>query len=311
MDDALSKLESGAAALCLLAAATLLALPLANPDIFWHLSAGRWMAAHLAVPRADWLSFTKAGARWEDFEWVPELLYYGALRAGGAHALWALKAAVLAGAGALLWRLLGRCGAGPLGRAAGVLAWLLASPSGNDLRPENFSLVIFILLLDRLEAARLEGRSAASRRELAGTALLFAAWANLHAGYVYGLALLGLYGLAAAWRSRSARPFAPLAAAAAAVLANPYGARIYAVPFEHWAALPELERYIFEWKEASVLSPWLAPLWALMVLVFLALAFRRWRTGRAPFEHAALAAALAWSAAEHVRTAPYFAAAAA
>jgi hypothetical protein len=302
--------ERGAALFCLAAAAALLSLPLANPDLFWHLSAGRWAAAHGAPPAADWLSHTRAGAPWADFEWLAQLVYYGALRAGGMHALWALKAGTLAAAAVVLWALLGRLGAGPAGRGLGVLAWLLASPSGNDLRPENASLLFFLLILSRLEAARLEGRESARRAEFLGTAALFALWANLHAGFVYGLGLLGLYGAAAAWRTRSPRALAPAAVGAAAVLVNPYGLRVWTVPWEHWAAIGDLQRYLLEWQEATVLSPWLAPLWALMVLSFAALALRRARAGSAPFEHAALLSALAWSAASHVRTAPYFAAAA-
>lgn len=303
--------ERGAALFCLAAASALLCLPLANPDLFWHLSAGRWAAAHLAPPSFDWLSHTRTGAPWADFEWLAQAVYYGALRAGGMHALWALKAAVLAGAAALLWHLLGRLGAGLAGRGLGVLVWLLASPSANDLRPENASLAFFILVLWRLEDARLGGRASASRSELGVLAAVFALWANWHAGFVYGLGLLCLYGAAAAWRSGSARALVPAGVAAAAVLLNPYGLRVWTVPWEHFAVRDDLQRYLLEWQEASVLSPWLAPLWALMILSFTALALRRARAGSVPLEHALLLTALAWSAASHVRTAPYFAAAAA
>lgn len=305
-----SLLERGASVLCLAAAACLLALPLANPDLFWHLSAGRWMAAHGALPSADWLSHTKAGAPWADFEWLAQLAYYGALKAGGQGALWALKAAALAACGAVVWVLLGRHGAGPAGRGLGVLAFLLACPSANDLRPENASLLFFLVLLDRLEAARLAGRDRARPAELAATAALFALWANLHAGFVYGLGLLALYGTAAAWRARSHRALWPAAVAAAAVALNPYGLRVWTVPWEHWALIGDLQEYLLEWQEASVLSPWLAPMWATMAAAFAALAAARLRSGSAPFEHALLLAALSWSAASHVRTAPYFAAAA-
>lgn len=305
-----SPLERGASFVCLAAAAALAALPLANPDLFWHLSAGAWAAAHRAVPSADWLSHTKPGAPWSDFEWAAQLLYHGALGAGGMPALWGLKMAALAASAAVLWRLLAALGAGPLGRGLGVLVWMLASPAANDLRPENFSLLAFLILLLRLERARLEGRAEPARAELLGAAALFALWANVHAGFVYGLGLLALYGAAAAVRARAPRALLPLAVGAASVLANPYGVGVWTVPWEHWAARGELQAYIVEWQAASVLSPWLAPLWSLMALSFAALALRRAKTGAVPLEHVGLVAALAWSAASHVRTAPYFAAAA-
>ncbi|TPW18033.1 MAG: hypothetical protein FD126_3528, partial [Elusimicrobia bacterium] len=286
-----SPVERGASFVCAAGAAALAALPLANPDLFWHLSAGRWAAAHRAVPSADWLSHTKAGAPWADFEWAPQLLYHGALKAGGMPALWGLKVAALAATAAVLWRLLAALGAGPLGRGLGVLVWMLASPAANDLRPENASLLFFVVILDRLERARSAERAEATRAELLGTAALFALWANVHAGFVYGLGLLALYGAPAARRARSSRALWPLFVGASAVLLNPYGVRVWTVPWEHWAVRGDLQAYIVEWQEASVLSPWLAPLWALMLLSFAALALRRARTGAVPLEHVGLLAA--------------------
>ncbi|MBI5210537.1 MAG: hypothetical protein HY927_11255, partial [Elusimicrobia bacterium] len=42
----------------LLLAASGFLTPVVNPDLYWHLSAGRLMAETLSVPRADWLSHT-------------------------------------------------------------------------------------------------------------------------------------------------------------------------------------------------------------------------------------------------------------
>ena len=43
-------------------------LPVVNPDIYWHLSAGKYTVAHLAPPRADFLSWPLHGQEWVDFE---------------------------------------------------------------------------------------------------------------------------------------------------------------------------------------------------------------------------------------------------
>ncbi|MBI3300062.1 MAG: hypothetical protein HYZ75_17995 [Elusimicrobia bacterium] len=310
MNETSSAVERGGSFVCLAAAAGLLLLPLANPDIFWHLSAARWMVSHGAWPRADWLSHTKAGMPWADFEWLAQLLHYGVYRSGGLDALWLLKGILVGASGWALWRLLAVCGAGLLGRGLGVLAWLLVSPTANDLRPENFSMLFFFLLVRRLEERRAGDAPEVTPRALASIAGLFILWANLHAGFVYGLGLLALYGTAAAHRARQVRPLVPLAAAALAVLVNPYGPGVYAVPWQHWREIAELKTYILEWQEASVLSPWLAPFWATMVTAFVALGVRRFRTKEAPIEHAGLLGVLAWSAASHIRTSPYFSAAA-
>ncbi|MBI5596823.1 MAG: hypothetical protein HY928_12090 [Elusimicrobia bacterium] len=307
MKETPSSAERGVSLVCLAAAGALFALPLANPDVFWHLSAGRWMAEHGALPSADWLSHTRAGAPWSDFEWLAQLLYYAVHSAAGMPGLFALKAALMCAVSAALWRGLGLYGAGPLGRSLGVLGWALASPAANDLRPENFSVLSFILLLTGLERLRREGRDGATAGALAAVCALFVLWANLHAGFVYGIALVALYAAGAAWRARALRPLAPLAAAAAGSLANPFGAGVYAVSFGHWAELAELERYIREWQGASAASPWLIPFWTLLALAFAALAARRLCAKEAPFELAVGGAALALSAVRHVRTLPYFA----
>ena len=292
--------------MCLCAALALFALPLANPDVFWHLSAGRWMAEHGTLPRVDWLSHTRAGAPWADFEWLPQVLYYAAHRAGDMAGLFALKVLLMSAVAAALWRGVGLYGVGPLGRGLAVLVWTLASPAANDLRPENFSVLFFILLLTALERARREGRKAATPRELAGAAALLALWANLHAGFVYGLALLGLYAMAAVWRTRRLLPLGPVAAAAAGSLANPFGTGVYAVTLGHLGELGELTRYIREWQQASAASPWLIPFWALLALAVAGLAARRLCVKEVPFELAVGTAVLAWSASQHVRTLPYF-----
>ena len=70
--------------------------PIENPDLWWHLSAGRWIVEHRAWPRADFLSHTFGGAKWVDFEWGIQAVYYGLFRAGGALGLLSLKLALIA-----------------------------------------------------------------------------------------------------------------------------------------------------------------------------------------------------------------------
>src|ERR1051325_1155961 len=78
-----------AAWICLVFA---LAFPLQNPDLFWHLSAGRRILVDHIVPRADWLSWTRGGAAWVDFEWGAQVLYRLFFQLGGLPGLFLLKA---------------------------------------------------------------------------------------------------------------------------------------------------------------------------------------------------------------------------
>ncbi|HVE13560.1 MAG TPA: hypothetical protein VNI01_09220 [Elusimicrobiota bacterium] len=283
--------------------AAALALPISNPDVFWHLSAARWMRENGAVPRADWLSWTRAGSPWVDFEWGAQLVYGAAHRLAGAAGLWAVKTAALGAAAAALDAVLSLHGVDAGWRGVAALAWALAIAPGNDLRPENFSLALLLLLWRVLEGRRL--RRGPWRKDgafAAALACVFAAWANLHAGFALGLLLLAGYafaGTAPAWAL-------PLAAAAAC--ANPYGPRIFGVLAAHGRDAAALRGRLREWSSPDFWSAWLAPVWALAAACAAAELHRRRarRPGRVP-GLAAAAALLAAAGLRQARFLPYFA----
>ena len=111
-------------------------LPISNPDIYWHLSAGRFMAERFAWPRVDWLSHTRLGAPWFNFDWGVQVFWYVLWRIGGFTALWAAKAALFTGCAAVLWRVLGLYLLSETVKGALIFFWALAVLPANDLRPE-------------------------------------------------------------------------------------------------------------------------------------------------------------------------------
>lgn len=235
-------------------AAPVFLVPASNPDLFWHLSAGRWIVENLQVPRADFLSFTRAGAAWHDFEWLAQVLYYGVYAVAGFGGLWALKTVLLALAAALF------LSAVPLERRpAWLVAWAACMLTRSDVRPELFSLIFFTALSTRaLGAAAVGG--------------LFALWSNLHAGFIFGLPLL------------LTRPRL-LAAALAGSLVNPYGWGPYKAALEHANVA-----YIGEWQPASLLNHYQWPFWALLALYLYGRRWRDWSTlyAAAALRHARL-----------------------
>src|ERR1700730_6726347 len=58
-----------------------------DPDIWWHLKTGEWIAQHRAVPHVDPFSYTRAGERWIAHEWLSELVIYWLYRIAGAGGL--------------------------------------------------------------------------------------------------------------------------------------------------------------------------------------------------------------------------------
>jgi hypothetical protein len=288
-------------------AAVCFLLPVSNPDLFWHISAARWIVEHGAFPRADWLSFTMDGKPWADFEWLSQLAFNAVFAPWGGRGLWALKVLLFGAGGLLFWRCLGLYGPSPSARAVGLLAWALGLSTANDLRPEIFSLLFFLALWRELEAWRLGLRHRLSAGMFAG---VFALWANLHAGFVYGLVLTGIFAAASALRRKGSEAWLWLAAGAGSALINPYGWGIYGVLWEHWSSLGQMKEYIREWQEASVESFWLWPFWTILAASFASALARFLKSRDVPYEHLAALFFFGLSASGQVRTTVYFVSAA-
>ena len=257
---------------CALAVAGVLALscfigPIRNPDLWWHLSAGRSIAARHAVPRADFLSHTRLDGAWVDFEWAPQLLYLAVHHAAGYQGLIALRLLLMTGVLACSLALLSLYGAGLYAQAGLILIEACALYPYGDLRPDNFSQLLFALLLLGLEAWRLGRLKLDARRGAAAGGLLFAVWANLHLGLLYGLLLLGLYAAEAAWRGprgSAKTSAAALGGALLGCLCNPYGLGLFLVLPEHISYMDTISGIICEWKPARFASWWVWPYAALL-----------------------------------------------
>ena len=281
--------------------------PVYDPDLWWHLSAGRFMAEHVGVARFDWLSYTMSGAPWVDFEWIPQAVFYALYTFFGLAGLWVLKIVVLAVVGGFVWRGLFSERKDDIGARAFFLSlWAAGMVSRCDLRTELFSLAAFAGLLFVLEKEKREKKRLFGWLGAAG---LFALWANCHAGFMYGLVLLAVYESADFYYKEDRRSLLRPAAAAAATLVNPFGIGVYRVLASHAADSRTLSSFIDEWGPLSLsaLSHW--PAWAAAaVLIFLW--SRRFRTG---FKLSKNAAALTMSvfvfagALKHSRLSAYLA----
>jgi hypothetical protein len=154
-------------------------------DTNWHVAAGRWILAHRTVPLTDPFSFTYAGKPWIAHEWLSEVLMASAYLAAGWSGVVLFIGACAALAMVLLAREL-RLWLGPLGQVIGLtLAFTCLQPF-LYARPHIIATPLLIFWATRLLAARRAGR--APQLELA---LLMAVWANLHASFIFGLALIG------------------------------------------------------------------------------------------------------------------------
>ncbi|HWP66245.1 MAG TPA: hypothetical protein VNO26_10055 [Candidatus Limnocylindria bacterium] len=223
---------------------------LADPDLWGHLTWGRLMIRNRALPRTDTFSYTAAGQPFFDHEWLSDVLTAATFDLAGAAGLIALKLALLTlmlvcmldAVRTLAGECEFRAGVHDATTAAGLVLALAVIAPGATFRPQLFTmafLALFVALLARADRRlRTRGARAAVGWELLCLPPLVAAWANLHGGFLVGVALVGLHAASTLLRVLSRVPYAPstrdaalvlalAGACALAPLANPYGIELY------------------------------------------------------------------------------------
>jgi hypothetical protein len=162
--------------------------PIVDPDFWWHLATGRWIIAHHAIPYHDVFSLTAQSHRWITHEWLTELLFFAAWYHGGAPLLMVATAAVITASFVLVYLAARERGAPPLLCAPLVLLAALASAHTWGTRPQMLTMLLFALYTLGLSQLVVRGRPAPPL----WMPLVMVLWVNLHGGFIFGLALLGI-----------------------------------------------------------------------------------------------------------------------
>jgi hypothetical protein len=221
--------------------------PLADADIGWHIRTGEQILATHSLPRTDPFSSTMQGQPWFAWEWLYDLALGILHQACGLNGVVWLCALLVSAIFALLLSQLLQRGTGLL--LAIVLMLLAEAASMIHLyaRPHIVSWLLSLLWFVALERWEhwerwQNGSPPGWIRWFFPASMLL--WVNLHGGWLFGIALLGIYSFAAfveSWRARKNDAFAAIRAAhraramaaawvasAAATLVNPFGWRLHA-----------------------------------------------------------------------------------
>lgn len=236
---------------------------LGDPDTYLHVAVGRWILAHHMVPYRGVFSATMAGAPWVAHEWLSEVLLAWLFGHFGWTGPVVATALCTAAALAMVLRVLLRTLAPLYATIAAVMAYLMTLPH-ILARPDIFTLPILVFWVAALVAAR--GRDRTPPLWVAG---LMTVWANLHGGYMFGLALAALFAgeavlTAADWRARlvAGRAWALFGIASfAAAAITPYGLAGLLLPFKLMHMKFALSMLV-EWRSPDFqtfqpLEPWL------------------------------------------------------
>jgi hypothetical protein len=168
-------------------AAFLLAWPILDFDIWWHLANGHDILTNLSIPRTENFSHTIFGAPWIDFEWLFQVAAAAIESWGGLRAVTTLKAFLISSALVLTARNTRRLG-GTLGLALlGFWSSFFLVRTRAHERPEMVTILFLPLFLFFILKAR---RSQNSKPLLYYLPFLMLIWVNAHAGFILGLGLL-------------------------------------------------------------------------------------------------------------------------
>lgn len=161
-------------------------------------------------------------------------------------------------------------------RAALMAFFACGALAFSDARPELFSLIALALVFVHLESRRLED----APRRAAPAFVVFALWANVHAGFLLGWLAFAAYAAELSLRGRAAsakRTAAEGLAAALGTVLNPYGLGPHLVAFDHWRARAELAQGIAEWHPMTFENPLHWPFWVFLAVFAGATLFFVWR----------------------------------
>lgn len=239
---------------------------LIDPDTMWQITIGQWIVDHGAVPTTDVYSFTMRGQPWISTQWLAQAAYAEAYALAGWTGPVVLASACIAATFALLTRYLARHLSESTTLVFVAAALALTVPH-LLARPHVLALPVMMAWAGGLVAA-------ADRRAAPSFWLLplMALWANLHGGFVLGLALVVPIALDAvlnadgSQRKALALRWTALAVAAIAVsCVTPYGWNSL-LASRKILALGEALPLILEWRPADFSS--LGPLEVCLLLGF-------------------------------------------
>src|SRR5437870_9831172 len=211
-----------------------------DPDIWWHLHNAEYLFQHHQFLRADMYSFTVEGHPWINHEWLSEIPYYLAWRAGG-----------LSGVDAVMFATISLIFLGLLYlsymetrhfKAAIVACCFLTFIASVSFGPRTilFGYLYLVLLLIILQRFRKKGTA-----PLWLIPTLFCIWANTHGSWSLGLIIFSIVTAAGfvqgSWGRVDAERWTPSQmgkllvtglASVAALFVNPFGSRLVFYPFD-------------------------------------------------------------------------------
>jgi hypothetical protein len=246
-------------------------------DVSWHIATGQWILDHRAIPHTDPFSFTWFGKPWVPIEWLAEVIYASAYRLAGYSGVAAVVTAALIAMHAIVFANASRS----LGASWALLSVVLTDAVLIPMllaRPHVLTWPLLAFWTWQMLRAREQDRAP----PLFAT-LLMTVWANLHGGFVFGLAIAAAFGLEALIaghdKPRALRQwlaFGALCAAALFINGNGVEGVVHPLRFTQLKMLPLID----EWRPSNLRT---TPFF--FAVLFVTLALIAWKRPRLHWVH--------------------------
>lgn len=238
-----------------------------DPDLWWHMADARLLTTTHHFIQVEPYSFTVAGARWVNPEWLAEMPYWLGYQSFGLSGIFLMTVLALSGNLLLIyWRSFWNAGHASAALWSSLLGFVLLTVNFGP-RMILFGYLALSAELAILEAVNRENAPASRKRLLWLLPPLFCLWINLHGSWIVGLALLALYFLCGLF-SLNKGAFAQQAFSATdrnrlllvflsstvLLLFNPYGWRLLWNPFDMMMNQKLNIGIVQEWQPLSLSS---------------------------------------------------------
>jgi hypothetical protein len=250
---------------------------IADPDIWWHLKNAQILVEQHHWMRWDQFSYTVAGTPWINTEWLSEVMFYAAWRAGretGVFLLYlGLAESIMLGILYLAYKASGSIKAASL---ASLFAVLLAVVNFGP-RTILFGWGCLVLLMLVLWTMLKVGRA-----PLWSIPLIFLFWVNFHGSWLIGFVIFcmviacgfieGEWGnvVSKRWtRSQAKQMLMSLAMTIPVLFVNPYGYKYVFYPFDLAYRQKLNVSHVEEWASIDFHEPRGKIVYALIMLLFL------------------------------------------
>ncbi|WP_420641764.1 hypothetical protein [Candidatus Leptofilum sp.] len=171
-----------------------------DPDMWWHLRTGEAIWQMQTIPQFDLFSYTVPQNVWIVQQWLTDLGMWLVYELAGLAGLSLLFAAIVAVAFMLVYA---RCAGRPYLAALITLVAYFTAALPLGVRPQMINILFLALFVYVVDGVRQSGWRSWTLWLLP---LVTALWANMHSGYLTGVALLGAYVVGEAFQRRLAQP---------------------------------------------------------------------------------------------------------